>query len=366
MQPFPHFDKGSEKIISGEVYTPHKFCTKELSNKCKVFYKKIDKPGFYTCPFGYTTYATNLSIANKFLYTSLLVNRHYDKKKLKIRQQRKNKFSIDEITRLIGIFEQLNKTARKAENRSKYEATLISGVFHEVRRLSRDINSQSMELIKRLRDDESTSTIVDNILATLQLLSIRVDSYELYSNPQAITSATQPNIIIYKKFDKAKFILTSQARAKRININFQNQSHFSISGYEIFDLLPYCLLDNAIKYSPKKQDVEVYFDNKEKIVTIKNIGPTISKDELTKIFGHGFRSKNAKTFAGSGLGLFLAKQIADLHGVKLRVESKEKVDFTLEGIPYSEFSMSLSFKKLVTSLNSTRDREQIQNNDAPS
>lgn len=344
MQPFPHFDKDSEKIISGEVYTPHKFCTKEISNKCKAFYKEIKKPGLYVCPFGYTTYATNLSIANNFFYTSLLVKGHHDKKKLKSRQQRKNKFSADEITRLIGIFEQLNKTTRKAVNRSMYEASLISSVFHEVRRLSRDINSQSMELIKRLRDDVSTSAIVDNILATLQLLSIRVDSYELYNNPQAITSATQPNIIIYKKFDKAKFILTSQAKSKRININFQNESHFSISGYEIFDLLPYSLLDNAIKYSPKKQDIEVYYDNKEKIVTIKNIGPLISKEELSKIFDHGFRSKNAKSFAGNGLGLFLAKQIADLHGIKLRADSKEKIDFTLEGIPYSEFSISLSFK----------------------
>ncbi len=201
-----------------------------------------------------------------------------------------------------------------------------------------------MELLKSFRDDEKISPIVDNILATLQLVSIRVDSYELYKNPRAITSATQPNIIIYRKFDKARFILTAQAKAKKISINFNNQSYFLINGYEIFDLLPYILLDNAIKYSVKKQDVDVYFDDKEKTVVVKNLGPQIPREDLPQIFEHGYRSKNALSFDGSGLGLYLAKQIADLHGIKLRAESQEKVDFTLEGVPYSEFTMSLSFK----------------------
>jgi light-regulated signal transduction histidine kinase (bacteriophytochrome) len=344
MQIVPYFDLATEKINDGEVYTSHKFCSKELSEKCRSFYKAIDGPGFYTCPFGYTTFATNFGLANKILYTSLLVQSNYDKKKLKARGEEKNKFQLDEITRLIGIYEQLSKRTKSSEEDSAYATSLIRDVFHEVRRLSRDISSQSMELVKRFKDDEKAAAKLDTTLATLQLLSIRVDSYELYKNPGAITSATQPNIAIYKKFDKARFILASQAKAKKVNINFINQSHFSINGYEIFDLLPYVILDNAVKYSAKKQDVDVYFDSTEKTVTIKNLGPQISKEDLPSIFKHGYRAKNAKAFEGSGLGLYLAKQIADLHRIKVYTDSKENSDFTLDGIPYSEFSISLTFK----------------------
>lgn len=344
MQIIPYFDLQAEKITDGEVYTSHKFCTKELSSKCQAFYSTIDKPGFYTCPFGYTTFTSNFSITNGIFYTSLLVQGYYDKKKLKARQEEKNKFTVEEITRLVGIFEQLTKRAKNFEADSEYEAMLVRGVFHEVRRLSRDINSQSAELIKNFQGDETISPIVDNILASLQLLSIRVDSYELYKNPGAITSATQPNITIYKKFDKARYILNAQAKAKKINLKFNNQSYFVINGYEIFDLLPYILLDNAIKYSLKKQDVEIYFDDKNKTVVIKNLGPQINKDELSEIFKHGYRGVNSTAFDGSGLGLYLAKQIADLHGIKLRADSHEKVDFKFGGVPYSEFSMQLFFK----------------------
>ncbi len=259
----PYYDRTSNKTIDGEVYTLHKFCSKVLSEKCREFYQSIDKAGFYLCPFGYNTYATNFSIANNILYTSLLIGNMYDKKKLKKRAEEKNKFSEDEIIRLIGIFEQLYKRAKASEINTEYESTLIRDIFHEVRRLSRDINSQSMELVKKIgTNDEKISPIVDNILATMQLVSIRLDSYELYKNPGAITSATQPNIVIYRKFDKARFILAAQAKSKKLNLNFNNQSHFAISGYEIFDLLPYILLDNAIKYSVKNQDIDVYFDEK--------------------------------------------------------------------------------------------------------
>jgi signal transduction histidine kinase len=201
-----------------------------------------------------------------------------------------------------------------------------------------------MELLKSVRNvDESKSPLIDNILATLQLISIRIDSYELYKNPSTITSATQPNISIYKKFDKARFILHSQAKAKKVNIDFHNSSYFSISGYEIFDLLPYILFDNAIKYSFKNQDIDVYFDDKNRQVAVKNIGPQISQEQLPSIFEHGYRAKYASTFDGTGLGLFLAKQIAELHQIKLLAESQEEVEFRIHGIPYSEFTMMLSF-----------------------
>lgn len=343
----PYFDNNKEKIEEGDVYTSHTYCQKNSkTDRCRNFYKMITEPGFYTCPNGYTTFVSSIGLANNIFYTSLLIQGSYDKKKLKGRSDNKNKFSKDEISRLLGLFEAQQRQTQNTEKTVEDEANLIRGILHEVRRLSREINSQRTELLRNvINEDEKVSALVDNIYATSQLISIRIDSYELYKNPSAITSAIQSRIPVYKRFDKARFIIGAQAKAKKININFSGESHFTIEGFEIFDLLPYIILDNAVKYTQCGMEVNVIFDDNKRIVTIQNIGPQVPRNQLENLFEKGFRGQNSKTVEGNGLGLYMAKQIADLHKIKCYTRSSDTINFHLDNIPYSEFKMVLDFNK---------------------
>lgn len=344
MHILPYYDNEGKSLSEGDVYTLHTFCSKKFSDQCKNYYQGITEPGFYTCPFGYTTFASSYSLFNQIYYTSLLVQGKYDKKKLKIRNEQKNKFSIEELSRLMGLFEaQLRRTQIKEET-AEDETNLIRGILHEVRRLSREISSQRTELKSKVGcGDEKISALVDNIYATSQLISIRIDSYELYKNPSTITSGKQPNIPVYKKFDKARFIINAQANNKKININFIGEAYFTIDGYEIFDLLPYILLDNAVKYTRNGMDIDVIFNENERTVAVKNIGPYIPKNQLKSIFDRGFRGQYTGDFAGSGLGLFMAKQIAELHKIRYYAESSESISYIINKVPYSEFIIMLNF-----------------------
>jgi signal transduction histidine kinase len=82
------------------------------------------------------------------------------------------------------------------------------------------------------------------------------------------------------------------------------------------------ILRNAIKFSNNK---EVYctlqYTDDEAIISIKDCGIGIDKDDMEKIFRPFYRAANAQSFAGSGIGLYLTDRIIRLHNGKIEVES---------------------------------------------
>jgi two-component system sensor histidine kinase CiaH len=86
------------------------------------------------------------------------------------------------------------------------------------------------------------------------------------------------------------------------------------------------LLDNAIKYSPEKTQIKVETGAKDKSAWIKitDQGPGIKASELPHIFERFYRADQARTKSGTngyGLGLAIAKKIAETHGGSLEVSS---------------------------------------------
>jgi len=81
------------------------------------------------------------------------------------------------------------------------------------------------------------------------------------------------------------------------------------------------LIDNAIKYTPNGGSVTVTFEKKEGdlIMKIKDTGIGMGFFDSRKVFGHFFRSKEAKRMDadGLGLGLYTAKKIVKHHQGKL-------------------------------------------------
>jgi two-component system sensor histidine kinase MprB len=79
------------------------------------------------------------------------------------------------------------------------------------------------------------------------------------------------------------------------------------------------LLDNAVKWSPPGQPVEVSVDAGE--VTVRDHGPGIAEDDLPHVFDRFYRARAARGLPGSGLGLAIVKQVAEAHGGSVVAES---------------------------------------------
>lgn len=89
----------------------------------------------------------------------------------------------------------------------------------------------------------------------------------------------------------------------------------------------YNLVENAIKYSPGGEPVDVTLRATAGRVRLSVVdrGIGIPKKDLEAVFGRFSRGSNARALqiAGSGFGLFLARQIVELHGGTIAVSSTE-------------------------------------------
>jgi two-component system, OmpR family, sensor histidine kinase MprB len=78
------------------------------------------------------------------------------------------------------------------------------------------------------------------------------------------------------------------------------------------------LLDNAVKYSPPGEPVEIELQDKELIV--RDHGPGISAEDLANVFDRFYRGAEARGRPGSGLGLAIVRQVVRQHGGSVTAE----------------------------------------------
>lgn len=141
---------------------------------------------------------------------------------------------------------------------------------------------------------------------------------------------------MYKSFEKFSLVYE-----KRIKIDFNSQNIPFIDTYEVFDFVPYLMIENAVKYSPKNSEVEVDLKIVDScfVATVGNMGPLLYSDELPRVYEREFRGENAVKSGnkGQGLGLFHLKDALfdlEIGTVELTQRNTQNV-VQFEGVPYT-------------------------------
>lgn len=86
------------------------------------------------------------------------------------------------------------------------------------------------------------------------------------------------------------------------------------------------LVSNAVKYSPEGSPIGVSLDADASRVrlSVSDRGPGIPKQKIPLIFERFYRvEENGKMVKGTGLGLFISREIVKMHGGSIQVSSKE-------------------------------------------
>lgn len=255
------------------------------------------------------------------------------------KQNRKFKAQQDEISSL----REKNNLLINEVNQVK---EILSSTLHEVRRFSAQLSKFSERLSRQTEGQAQLNQTALSVFYTAGMISSRLAYTDIELNPRALENQTVIRSGIYKKFDKARRILTEEARDRGVSIRLEGESRIEIEALPVFELLPFVLLENGIKYSPPNQDVIVQFElvGGNQIVTVANYGPSVSQEELPLLFDKRFRGAQAIKMPGEGLGLFLAKQVCNFHDVNIRAEIGRRDIYQLAGKNYSEFRVILEFQ----------------------
>jgi signal transduction histidine kinase len=145
------------------------------------------------------------------------------------------------------------------------------------------------------------------------------------------------NVNIANLLDSLYSELNELAENRNINFKVDAPKNLTIKGDSTkLRALFQNLIENSIKYTFPEGSVSVVVsDEGENIkIIVKDTGIGIPNDQKIHIFTKFFRAQNALKMetVGSGLGLFIAKQIVDRHGGKMTFESKvgEGTIFTIQ------------------------------------
>ena len=114
-----------------------------------------------------------------------------------------------------------------------------------------------------------------------------------------------------------------RARYKDIDISMDIQPAPSILGdsvrlAQVFENL----FTNAMKYAPGSPIIVILNQvGRSMLVSFTDHGPGIPQESLPLIFERFYRVRSEKSVTGTGLGLYICKQIIDAHRGKIWAES---------------------------------------------
>ena len=273
------------------------------------------------------------------------------KRKLSKTQRKKDKsfVSKSEIWEDYELLESEKKTL-------KQNISLLNETLHEVRKINNQLKSSALQLSNALRSvyiDTYKYTEIENIRKNIEantsLFSIRMDTYDMILNPNSVKDDMVVPITIYKKIEKVYKCLYAQRKEKEIDVQMDGHTDRSFRLNNTIELAFFIIIDNAIKYSPVKEEVRIEFlDCVHSLeVTFTNWGIRPNVGEMAHIRERGFRSQKVideTNIEGSGLGLYLLQQICDSNNVKLDIHIGNGSQM-IKGLSYAPFVVKLTFSE---------------------
>ena len=84
------------------------------------------------------------------------------------------------------------------------------------------------------------------------------------------------------------------------------------------------LIENAIKYGDGKSITIAFADEEDcKLISIRNSGNTLDRDQVPNIFDSFYRGSNTDNIQGNGLGLYICKNLMKNMGGDIFVEIED-------------------------------------------
>jgi signal transduction histidine kinase/ActR/RegA family two-component response regulator len=268
---------------------------------------------------------------------------------------------------VLNILEDYSEAKEKAEESTKLKEAFLANMSHEIRTPMNAIIGFSDILSKGNLAEKEMEYVRTIKTAGENLLTIINDILDISKIEAGMMTFEEHTFSVKDIFKSLSVMLMGKAREKDLELVFS--CHKAVPNSLLGDptrltQIIINLAGNAIKFTQKGKievGVEVLLAEQDVIwleFTVKDTGIGISQDKLVHIFER-FRQAEShitRKYGGTGLGLSIAKQLVELLGGKLSVESVFK-----EG---SVFRFSIPYKRSVEVVETTAESGSKYNMEA--
>ncbi|MBN1388878.1 MAG: HAMP domain-containing histidine kinase [Bacteroidales bacterium] len=228
-----------------------------------------------------------------------------------------------------GLFFTL-QTVNNELNLSKMKSQFMSTVSHEFKSPLTSIRQMSEMLVQgRVPTRERQLKYHTTILKQSERLSHLIDNildFSKMEEGQKLFNFEKSDIVPVVKNIVESFQNHTSEQGFNINFSVFKPVPELVFDHEAMEQVMHNLLDNACKYSgdSRKIDVKIEAKGNRVIVSVRDFGAGIKKEDHDKIFSRFYRAGEelTQTVKGSGIGLTIVKQLVEAHNGEILVDSE--------------------------------------------
>lgn len=264
-------------------------------------------------------------------------------------------------------FERLESEKEKELYHAKID--FFTNIAHEIRTPLTLIKGPLESILKKtdLNEKEVKENLHIMEQNTLRLLNL---TNQLLDFRKTETKGFSLNFMNYNiseilKETYTRFLPTARQSSLEFNLQLPEEEFYAPVDKEALTKILSNLFNNAIKYA--QSDIIVKLDTRSNnspamfMITVSNDGTLIPKDmeeEIFKPFVQIKSTPNGQRVAGTGIGLPLARSLAELHKGKLYLKSNDRICFHVE-LPVTQENVILLNKNYIEDSPDTPDRHLI-------
>lgn len=231
----------------------------------------------------------------------------------------------------IGAIEVFRDLTNEIES-DKLKSDFISIASHQLRTPLSAINMYTRMLRDGLAGEltEEQMPYIQTVLTSVERMNVLIDTLLNITRIEAGGIAVKPRTVQLDELSREMLTeFVPAAKAKNIELTAELPAHMDAMITDSLLVKEVCanLLSNAIKYTPEGGEVQFVMEDSPQDVHWKIIdtGYGIPESDQKNIFLKFFRAENItnKDVSGTGLGLYLIKNIAESLGGELWFESVE-------------------------------------------
>ncbi len=238
-------------------------------------------------------------------------------------------FDRQEIKTSTSDFRQLDRVLIELMDRLndlfKKEKEITINISHELITPVSVLRSKLENILLDGRADKETESRVIESLKTLQRLQMLINSLLMIARIESQQYLKNETVNLNEVLNEIIGELEPLTFDKQISVikNFEVKLELPEANRSLLFSMFYNIINNAIKNTPENGNISVniYSRKGENYISICDSGRGMTDEQLKNLFFR-FKSRDQRSGEGTGIGLAIAKTIADFHNIKVEVSSK--------------------------------------------
>ncbi len=218
------------------------------------------------------------------------------------------------------------KAARQSE---EFKSTLLDGLAHEFKTPLTSIRAATTALLaSNVSDAEQRHELLTIVDQEADRLS------RLVTEATHVARIEAGQIHLNREWHAADSLLERvlmQAEphrdGRRVDCHVATDAPKVLIDPDLFQLALTQLVDNAMKYSPRRSPIGIFLrtEGGNIVIVVHNEGEPLSDAERARVFEKFYRGQNVRhRVAGTGMGLSIAREILLAHGGDIQVNSSNE------------------------------------------